>query len=177
MSRILAVATTTLLLAGPALAAEPTQEAQIKRAISAGPASVGAKATVMEWESRKVLRGGSNAYTCFPSTPFGGSPMCVDEPWLRWCEALLKRENPPAVEKIAIGYWLQGVPPGSNERPFASAEGMAHHTKADGGPHAAILVPDGVWLESLPTDPTQGGPWVMFKNTPYAHVMVPAPRP
>jgi len=24
-----------------------------------------------------------------------------------------------------------------------------------------------------PTDPKSGGPWVMWKGTPYAHVMVP----
>ena len=28
-------------------------------------------------------------------------------------------------------------------------------------------------LDSLPTDPKNGGPWVMFKGTPYAHIMVP----
>jgi hypothetical protein len=28
-------------------------------------------------------------------------------------------------------------------------------------------------LSALPTDPNNGGPWVMWKGTPYAHIMVP----
>jgi hypothetical protein len=28
-------------------------------------------------------------------------------------------------------------------------------------------------LASLPTDPNNGGPWVMWKGTKYAHIMVP----
>jgi hypothetical protein len=36
-----------------------------------------------------------------------------------------------------------------------------------------LLVPDMKALDTLPTDPHAGGPWVMWKGTPYAHVMVP----
>ena len=28
-------------------------------------------------------------------------------------------------------------------------------------------------LAGLPTHPKQGGPWVMWRDTPYAHIMVP----
>jgi hypothetical protein len=28
-------------------------------------------------------------------------------------------------------------------------------------------------LDAFPTDPKSGGPWVMWKGTPYAHLMVP----
>jgi hypothetical protein len=34
-------------------------------------------------------------------------------------------------------------------------------------------VPDPKVLDSLPTDPHAGGAWVMWKGTPYAHIMVP----
>jgi hypothetical protein len=37
-----------------------------------------------------------------------------------------------------------------------------------------LLVPDTKLLETLPTDAHLGGPWVMWKGTPYAHIMVPA---
>jgi hypothetical protein len=36
-----------------------------------------------------------------------------------------------------------------------------------------IIVPDNALLAGLPTDPENGGPYVMWKGTPYAHVMVP----
>jgi len=34
-------------------------------------------------------------------------------------------------------------------------------------------VPDAAALEGLPTHPDAGGPWVMYKGTPFAHIMVP----
>jgi hypothetical protein len=34
-------------------------------------------------------------------------------------------------------------------------------------------VPDPALLEGIPTDPATGGPYVMWKGTPYQHVMVP----
>jgi hypothetical protein len=36
-----------------------------------------------------------------------------------------------------------------------------------------IVVPDAAALEGLPTHPDDGGPWVMYRDTPYAHIMVP----
>lgn len=36
-----------------------------------------------------------------------------------------------------------------------------------------ILTPDTKQLDELPTDPHSGGAWVMWKGTPYAHIMVP----
>jgi hypothetical protein len=36
-----------------------------------------------------------------------------------------------------------------------------------------ILVPDPKMLEGISTDPQSGGPYVMYKGTPYAHIMVP----
>ncbi len=36
-----------------------------------------------------------------------------------------------------------------------------------------ILVPDPAMLEGISTDPDNGGPYVMWKGTPYAHIMIP----
>ena len=41
------------------------------------------------------------------------------------------------------------------------------------GPHLMLLTPDAKALDAYPTDPKAGGPWVMWKGTKYAHVMVP----
>jgi hypothetical protein len=40
-------------------------------------------------------------------------------------------------------------------------------------PHLMVLFPDPKLLEAYSTDPGSGGPWVMWKGTPYAHLMVP----
>jgi hypothetical protein len=40
-------------------------------------------------------------------------------------------------------------------------------------PHLMIAVPDLKTLDALPADPGNGGPYVMWKGTPYAHIMAP----
>jgi hypothetical protein len=61
---------------------------------------------------------------------------------------------------------------GSNSDPYAvKATGdnqWAHHL-----PHIMIVVPDLKSLEGMSTDPSNGGPYVMYKGTPYAHIMAP----
>lgn len=39
--------------------------------------------------------------------------------------------------------------------------------------HVMIIVPDVRQLEGMSTDPASGGRYVMWKGTPYAHIMVP----
>ena len=36
-----------------------------------------------------------------------------------------------------------------------------------------LLLPDARALDGLSTDPTSGEPFVMWKGTPYAHLMIP----
>lgn len=154
-------------------------EAQIASAMSAAPAEVAAKATIVNADG-KVLREGSNGFTCWSSVPFAGDrPMCVDAGWTRFIDALLAGEAPPERQTVAVGYWLQGVPRMSNSDPGASLEqAMADgHEIIEGHPHLALLVPDSSALAALPTTPDHGTPWVMWGDTPYAHIMVPAPPP
>ena len=40
------------------------------------------------------------------------------------------------------------------------------------GPHLMIIVPKEL-LQGITDDPSQGGPYVMWGDTPYAHIMVP----
>ena len=39
--------------------------------------------------------------------------------------------------------------------------------------HAAWTEAETAALDAFPTDPQAGGPYVMWKGTPYAHIMVP----
>ena len=36
-----------------------------------------------------------------------------------------------------------------------------------------VLPSDPKQLDAMTDDPKSGGPWVMWKGTPYAHIMVP----
>ena len=40
-------------------------------------------------------------------------------------------------------------------------------------PHLMIVVPNLASLEGISTDPNNGGPYVMYAGTPYAHIMAP----
>jgi hypothetical protein len=108
-----------------------------------------------------------------PDVP-NDTPMCLDAPWRGFIEAWMAKKT-PNVSRVGFGYMLQGDMPVSNVDPFATAPTATNQWLANGGPHVMLLVPDAKLLDGLPTDPANGGPFVMWKGTPYAHVMVPAP--
>ena len=60
---------------GP-VAPPTTDAAKIKSALAAAPAAVSKDATVMDMETMKVLRKGTNGWTCMPDGPSPGTdPM------------------------------------------------------------------------------------------------------
>lgn len=98
--------------------------------------------------------------------------MCLDGPWLAWAEAW-QGKSEVTIDRLGVGYMLAGDTGASNSDPYAT-DPSAVDDWVDAGAHLMIIVPDSAALEGLPTDPDNGGPWVMWKGTPYAHVMVPA---
>lgn len=153
--------------------AQARKEAMIEEALSAAPARLAQGATVMDWENN-VLRQGTNGWTCFPSPPMltsDSAPMCMDGPWMKWADAWANRK-PFETDRIGISYMLAGDGGASNIDPFA--EGPTDDNQwVEEGPHLMILAPDPAMLEGVSTDPHNGGPYVMWKGTPYAHIMVP----
>lgn len=101
----------------------------------------------------------------------GNAPMCLDEQWVKWAVAWASHEV-PEITQIGLAYMLEGGVDASNTDPFAT-EPPPGHDWVHSGPHVMVLVPDPAALEGLPTDPYSGGPWVMWKGTPYAHIMMP----
>ena len=41
------------------------------------------------------------------------------------------------------------------------------------GAHLMILVPNIKSMDSVPTEWRNGGPWIMWNDTPYEHLMIP----
>jgi hypothetical protein len=60
----------------------------------------------------------------------------------------------------------------SNKVPFAP-KATADNDWGFDPPHVMVLVTDKRALEGLPTTRQDGGPWVMWTGTQYAHIMVP----
>jgi hypothetical protein len=169
MSRVVTLSLVVLFgVQAPALA----QDA-VRSAMSAAPASISANATIMDW-TFTVVRKGTNGWTCLPDRPDtpGTDPWCVTEPWMNFLRAYVNKTE-PTYSEIGFAYMLMGDTPVSNSDPFATEETGPEDWVTHMGPHLMMLVPTRASLESLPTDHRNGGPWVMWPNTPYAHIMIP----
>lgn len=148
-------------------------QAKIDSALSAGPASLANDATIKDWDGT-VLREGSNGWTCLPDRPDtdGADPFCVDAAWMNLIEAMMN-ETEPSYDKLGIAYMLAGDAAVSNIHPTATKEESGDHWVEGLGAHLMLLVPDKAAMEHVSTDPNNGGPWVMWPDTPFAHIMVP----
>ena len=164
-----------LLLAFP-LGAR-AQEAQIASAEKAGPSSLSKNATIVDWGGQ-VLREGTNGWACLPDrgNTEGEDPWCVNAPWLNFIQAYVTKQD-PTYDQVGIAYMLMGDSPVSNTDPYATKKTNDADWVEEMGPHLMILVPDHSSFETLSTDPYNGGPWVMWPDTPYAHIMIPLEGP
>jgi hypothetical protein len=143
---------------------------RIARAMLAAPASVSADATIMDVDG-SVLRSGTNGWTCMPGiAPGDDHPMCNDGVWMDAMKALEAKEE-FSTDRLGISYMLQGDANVNNADPFDTEQDPGEVWVQE-GPHLMILVPKAA-LEGISDDPASGGPYVMWKDTPYAHVMVP----
>jgi hypothetical protein len=153
-------------------------EAKIASAAAAGPESISAQATIVDWtgnpaDKPNVLREGTNGWTCyvdFPSTS-DADPICADKTVGEWFEAFMQKQ-PPKIKTVGLAYMLMGDAGVSETDPWAQAatpDNQWHKT----GPHTMVFVPDPKQLEGMSSDHTTGGPYVMWKSTPFAHIMVP----
>ena len=170
--RMALLSSLALLLSGSAMAGESAEE-KIKRAKSAAPPAVSDDATVMDTDGT-ILAEGSNGWTCLPDTMAGDkAPMCNDAVWMEMMGAV-GTQSDYTPDRIGISYMLQGEPMGSgvsNSTPYHHDHKNAEDY-VETGPHMMIIVPKEL-LKGIPSDPSGGGPYVMWGETPYAHIMIP----
>lgn len=144
-------------------------EALIAQARSAAPALISAEATVVY--RGEVLAEGTNDWICLPETlPDDNAPMCNDAVWMELMAAMGAGE-PYTVKKLGVSYMLAGDAGVSNSNP-AHPDGANAPDFIKEGAHLMIALPRPL-LEGITDDPHAGGPYVMWKDTPYAHIMVP----
>ncbi len=99
-----------------------------------------------------ALRAGTNGWTCMPTNPAneGNEPMCVDEQWMAFMQALETKAT-PHVKRVRVGYMIApGGAPGSNTDPFAKAATPTNEWGYD-PPHVMLLATDLNELEGIPT--------------------------
>ena len=159
---------------GP-VAPPTTDAAMIASAMSAGPQAVSKDATIVAMDAKmqmRTLRKGTNGWTCMPDGPSPGvDPMCLDKNGLEWAAAWMAHKDPPK-GKMGFGYMLMGGSDASNTDPFATKPN-AGDKWVDTGPHVMVLN-IGTQFDGYPTSAADTKvPYVMYANTPYAHLMIP----
>jgi len=147
-----------------------TKEEKIARAMQAAPDFITRDATFVDTDGT-VLKQGTNGWTCMPAMAGGSHPMCNDAVWM----SLLMAAGSKAdfkTDKVGISYMLAGDDNVNNADPFDMSPDPGEVWVQE-GPHLMIVVPDVKALDGLTDNPDIGGPYVMWKGTPYAHIMVP----
>jgi hypothetical protein len=193
MKFLLAIlATFVLLLGGCSKATSPAPDAMdssshsampsttgsdpVASALSAAPSAVAKDATVVTFDAKgamKTARKGTNGWTCMPDTPEtpGPDPMCLDEGGMQWVMAWVTHKDPPK-DTLGFGYMLMGGSDADNDDPFATKPPSGKswvHT----GPHVMVFNVGKNFAEYPTTPSNTKAPYVMFPNTPYAHLMIP----
>jgi hypothetical protein len=149
------------------------QAAESAAAENAAPLSLSKNATILNRDGQ-VSRIGTNGWMCLPDDPstVGTDSICMNESWRNFMDAL-KNKKKPTYTQVGIAYMLQGDRPVSNTDPYATEPKQGDDWVDKLGAHIMVLVPDIEALKSLPTNSKNGGPWIMWAGTPYAHLMIP----
>jgi len=143
---------------------------------TAAPASVVQGAHIVQMQadgSMKTLQAGTNGFTCMVLPP--GDAMCADQNAMAWAKAMMSKTPPP--DGVGFAYMLGGDNGASNTDPYATGKTSGNHWVVT-GPHVMILGPTAKTM-GYPTtaDPDPAKPYVMWPDTPYAHLMIPVSMP
>jgi hypothetical protein len=149
----------------------------IRNALSAGPDWITDKATVkvmdMQAETsggghmmERVLRQGSNGWTCMPDTPGRPQhdPMCGDETMMKWLKAVIAGEK-PNIDRVGLSYMLMGeARQGQNVSQANDPSKVKEWVYI--GPHIMVALPDSEMaaLRDITQDLSQDGAYVTSIN-------------
>ena len=178
------IAIAPLAAQGQAPAAKPSgvkpamsKDEMIKNALSAAPLGIAKDASVVQPGATMSapmteLKKGTNGWTCLPDDPNSpaNDPMCVDKNAMAWIGAWIAHK-PPQMGSVGLAYMLQGGSDADNDDPFA--------TKPKAGKNW-VMTPPHIMIFGTKIDPSVYAskpdttrPWIMWKGTPYEHLMVP----
>jgi hypothetical protein len=158
-------------------ASATTSNDPIASAESAAPASIAHAASIMTIDANGKMtevRKGTNGWTCMPDAPAtpGPDPMCMDANAAKWATAWIGHKPPPE-GTVGVMYMLEGGTDASNTDPYATKP-TADNDWVKTGPHI-MIVGSKEALVGHPSGakPDTSVPYVMWADTPYAHLMVP----
>jgi hypothetical protein len=153
--------------------AQQTSDADyIAKVMPAAPAGVVQGATIIQMQkdgSMRTVQTGTNGFTCMMLDPT--TPMCADKNAMMWAHALMTHATPP--NSVGFVYMLAGDNGASNTNPYDSTQTATNHWVKT-GPHVMIVGPAAATMGyPMAADANPTNPFVMWANTPYAHLMIP----
>jgi hypothetical protein len=157
---------------GSVRAQQTSDSDYIGKIMPAAPAGVVQSATIVQMQkggSVRIVQTGTNGFTCMLLDP--KTPMCADKNATAWAQALMTHTAPP--NNVGFVYMLGGDDGASNVNPYDTARTATNHWVTT-GPHVMIV---GGAVETMgypmTADANTAKPYVMWANTPYAHLMIP----
>ncbi len=175
----LAIAILPIMMAHAATPSQ-TREAEIRRALSAAPPAIAARATVVEREKDGhwvALRQGDNGWICIPRSNADPEPLpaCFDSNGMAFVRTFGEHRSPDP-GKPGLSYMLRGGSAWSNVDPNASRLPPGRKDYIHIPPHIMILNSTLANQSGLPlhlTDPDTHVPFVMFGGTDHAILIIP----
>jgi hypothetical protein len=146
---------------------------EIARALSAAPPDAAREATVAKVDSQgkivKVLRPGSNGFTCMPGDPkeIGQPATCEDQAAMQWFSDFLQHKPKPTNTVPGIIYMLAGATQRSDSDPYDKTS-----PPIKVGPHWMIMWPFDPKATGLPTNHKPTGAYIIWAGSPYAHLHI-----
>jgi hypothetical protein len=157
--------------------AVPSDAELIASAMAAAPKAVAESATIVAMDDKggmRVLRKGTNGFTCMPDNPTspGPDPMCLDANAMEWAHAWMTHQPPP--DKVGFVFMLAGGSDSSNTDPYAKGPEAGNQWISTGA-HVMVVGPA---VKAMPgygkeAAPATSVPYVMWPGTPYEHLMIP----
>ena len=151
---------------------ELTVKQKIASAMSAAPSRISANATIQDKDGT-ILKEGSNGWTCLPGGKAGSTsyPMCHDQVFMNWM-ATVWQDKPFTTDVIGYSYMLAGGYAADFKNPKAKIPEEAKDNYFE-GPHMMLILPDRSARNMLPSEPSGGGIFVLWQDTPMELVIIP----
>ncbi|MDP2689192.1 MAG: hypothetical protein Q8P48_03655 [Deltaproteobacteria bacterium] len=154
---------------------EMSEKELVELARSAAPANVSAEAAVMiPGKDGKLTEAakGTNGFTCLPdlSGQEKPDPFCGDGPSMQWVTDFMAGKDSPSNTAPGIAYMAKGGWHWEKDGKIVMDAAGAKRVKEP--PHWMIFWPFKHEATLLPTVPVEFGAYIMYEDTPYAHLMI-----
>lgn len=148
---------------------------QTALALSAAPARVSKEAGVMIYGADGKLtevRKSMNGFVCIPTVMNlpDPDPMCLDAASYQWMTDIMNNAPKPSNTVPGIAYMARGGSHFEKGGKVVMAGEGAKVVKEP--PHWMVMWPFDPAASQLPTVPNSSGVYIMFQDSPYAHLMI-----